>query len=53
MDTSQQQQRDVNRIILWSVGILAVVVLVGLIAWSQAGAAVFFDRISGAIVGCF
>ncbi|MCT4656101.1 MAG: hypothetical protein N4A65_09855 [Cohaesibacter sp.] len=46
-------QAEMRRIILWSSGIFGVIAVVGLSFWSQAGSAVFFDRISGAIAGCF
>ena len=49
----QQQAQDVNRLIVWSAGILALIAVSGMVIWSQVGVAVFFDRISGAIANCF
>ncbi|WP_180967030.1 hypothetical protein [Cohaesibacter celericrescens] len=50
---TSEQKSEVNRIIYWSAGILSFVAILGLAIWSQAGAAVYFDRISGAFMGCF
>lgn len=44
---------ETNRMILWSSLALASILVLGLVLWSQAGSAVFFDRISGAIASCF
>jgi len=51
--SEQQQAEEVNRLIYWSAGILAVVALVGMAIWSRVGIAVFYDRIAGAIANCF
>lgn len=51
--SEQQQAEEVNRLIYWSAGILAVVAILGLVIWSRVGIAVFYDRISGAIANCF
>ncbi len=45
--------QETNRMIMWSSLVLGFVLVSGLVLWSQAGSAVFFDRISGAIAGCF
>lgn len=42
-----------NSLIFWNSAVLGLVLASGLLLWSQAGSAVFFDRISGAIAGCF
>jgi hypothetical protein len=49
----QPHEADTGPIILWSSAILGGIAILGLVLWSQAGSAVFFDRISGAIAGCF
>ncbi len=51
--SEQQQAQEVNRLIMWSAGILTFVAVSGMVIWSQVGIAVFFDRISGAIANCF
>lgn len=44
---------DTRSIIIWSSAAMAGIAIVGLALWANAGTAVFFDRISGAIAGCF
>ncbi|WP_319530080.1 hypothetical protein [uncultured Cohaesibacter sp.] len=55
MDKISQKDsaREVNRIILWSAGILTIIAVFGLSVWSDAGVAVFFDRISASFANCF
>ena len=50
---TDQQKSETNRIIYWSTGILSLVAVFGLLIWSQAGVAVYFDKISAAFMGCF
>ncbi|SNY92513.1 hypothetical protein SAMN04515647_2786 [Cohaesibacter sp. ES.047] len=51
--SAKQANREVNRIILWSVGILSLIAIFGLSVWADAGIAVFFDRISASFANCF
>ena len=55
MDESSQKDNasEVNRIILWSAGILTIIAVFGLTVWSEAGVAVYFDRISASFANCF
>ncbi|WP_097151696.1 hypothetical protein [Cohaesibacter gelatinilyticus] len=47
------QEPDARSIIIWSSAAMAGIAIVGLTLWANTGTAVFFDRISGAIAGCF
>ncbi|MCV6548664.1 MAG: hypothetical protein OIF56_15525 [Cohaesibacter sp.] len=44
---------DARPLIIWSSVFMSAIAVVGLFLWSKTGTAVFFDRISGAIAGCF
>ena len=47
------EQRERQRIVYWSAGLMTLVVLFGLTFWSEAGVAVYFEKISASFAGCF
>lgn len=53
VDTDNKQNSETGRIIVWASLVMAVIIGVGLAVWSRAGTAVYFDRLSAAIVNCF
>ena len=50
---TEEQTRELNRIIYWSVGALSLIGILGMMVWSDAGIAVYFDRIAAGFASCF